>query len=70
MRLLPVVCVGWGRTSPVGTANPAGPAGLVVAGGPFVPCGMLSPLFVLGPLEHSVLDHAGPAGQHVAVVPI
>ena len=25
---------------------------------------------VLGPLEHSVLDHAGPAGQHVAVGPV
>ena len=53
----------------MGAANPAGPDGPVVAGGPVGPCGMLSPLFheVLGPLEHSVLDHAGPAGQHVAV---
>ena len=40
-----------------------------IPGGPVGPCGTLSPLFheVLGPLEHSVLDYAGPAGQHVAV---
>ena len=32
----------------------------------------LSPLFhdALGPLEHSVLDHAGPVGQRVAVGPV
>ena len=44
----------------------------VVAGGPVGPCGTLSPLFheVLGPLEHSVLDHAGSAGQYVAVGPV
>ena len=30
----------------------------------------MSPLFHEGPLEHSVLDHAGPAGQHVVVGPV
>ena len=60
---------GGGGSSSVGTTNPACPEDPVVAGGPVGPCGTLSPLFheVLGPLEHSVLDHAGPAGQHVAV---
>ena len=60
-RLLPVVPT-WGSSS-VGAANPAGPDGPVVAGGPVVPLGMLSPLFhdVLGPLEHSVMDHAAPS---------
>ena len=69
-RLLPVVPAG--GSSPVGIANPAGTDGPVVAGGPVGPCGTLSPLFqeVLGPLDHSVLDHAGPAGQHVAVGPV
>ena len=67
VRLLPVVPAGGG--SSVGAANPAGQDGPVVAGGPVGPCGTLSPFFhdVLGPLEHSVLDHAGPAGQYVAV---
>ena len=53
-------------------ANPAGFDGPVVAGGPVGPCGTLSPLFhdALGPLEHSVLDHAGPVGRHVAVSPV
>ena len=61
-----------GGSSSVGAANPAGPDGPVVAGGPVGPCGTLSPLFhdVIGPLEHSVLDHAGPAGQHVDVGPV
>ena len=61
-----------GGSSPFGTVNPAGPDGPVVAGGPIGPCGTSSPLFheVLGPLEHSVLDHAGPAGRHVAVGPV
>ena len=69
-RLLPVVPAG--GSSSVGAANPAGPDRPVVAGGPVGPCGTLSPLChdVLGPLEHSVLDHAGPAGQHVAVGPV
>ena len=55
----------------MGAANPAAPDGPVVAGGPVGPR-TLSPLFhdVLGPLEHSVLDHAGPAGRHVAVGPV
>ena len=59
-RLLPVVPAG--VSSSVGAVNPAGPDGLVVVGGPVGPCGTLSPPFhdVLGPLEHSVLDHAGP----------
>ena len=64
--------LGGERSSPVGAANPAGPGGPVVAGGPVGQCGTVSPLFheILGPLEHSVLDHAGPAGQHVAVGPV
>ena len=60
-RLLPVVPAG--VSSPVGTVNPAGP---VVAGGPIDPCGALSPLFH----DVLVLDHAGPAGRHVAVGPL
>ena len=58
-----------GGSSSVGAANPAGSDGPVVAGGPVGPCGMFSPLFhdALGPLEHSVLEHAGPVGRHVAV---
>ena len=66
-RLLLVVPAG--GSSSVGAVNPAGPDGPVVAGGPVGPCGTLSPLFhdVIGPLEHSVMDHAGPAGQLVDV---
>ena len=47
-----------GGSSSVGTANPVGSDGLVVAGGPVGPCKTLSPLFhdALGPLEHSVPD--------------
>ena len=69
-RSLPVVPAG--GSSSVGAADPAGPDGPVVAGGPVGLCGMLSPLFPdsLGPLEHSVLDHAGPVGWHVAVGPV
>ena len=69
-RLLTVVPAG--GFSSVGAAHPACPDGPVVAGGPVGLCGTLSPLFhnVIGPLEHSVLDHAGPAGQHVAVGPV
>ena len=53
-------------------ANPAGPVGPVVAGGPDGLCETLSPIFhkILDPLEHSVLDHAGPAGRHIAVGPV
>ena len=43
---------------------PAGPAGPCVAGGPVGPDDYLQ---VLEPLEHSVLDHADPAGQHADV---
>ena len=69
-RLLPVVPAG--GSSPVGPVNPAGPDDLVDAGGPIGPCEALSSLFheVREPLEHSVLDHAGPAGRHVAVGPV
>ena len=47
--------------------NPAGPDGPVVAGGPVGPCETLSPSFYksLDPLEHSVLDYAGPDGRQV-----
>ena len=41
------------------------PAGPYVAGGPVGPDGTLNK--VLEPLEHSVLDHADPAGQHVFI---
>ena len=52
-----------------GAVNPAGPDGPVVAGGPIGPCETPSPnsCGVLEPLEHSVLIHADPAGQHAAV---
>ena len=43
---------------------PAGPAGPYVAGGPVGPDVSLK---VLEPLQHSVLDHADPAGHHAAV---
>ena len=56
----------------VGAANPAGSDGPVAAGGPIGPCETLSPLFhdALGPLEHSVMDHAGPVGRCAAVGPV
>ena len=44
--------------------HPAGPAGPYVAGGPVGPDDVFK---VLEPLEHSVLDHADPAGQHAGV---
>ena len=44
--------------------HPAGPAGPYVAGGPVGPDVSFQ---VLEPLEHSVMDHADPAGQHAAV---
>ena len=52
--------------------NPAGPDGLVVAGGPLAHVGRCLPFCheVLEPLEHSVLDHAGPTGRLVAVGPV
>ena len=42
----------------MGTANPVGPDGLVVAGSPIGLCETFSPLFhdALGPLEHSFAD--------------
>ena len=43
---------------------PAGPAGPYVAGGPVGPDVSSK---ILEPLEHSVLDHTNPAGQHAAV---
>ena len=62
-RLLPVVPTG--GSSPVGPMNPAGPDGPVIAGGPIGPGETLSPFIheVLEPLDHSVLDHAGPASR-------
>ena len=58
-----------GQHAAVGTLSPsdcypAGPAGPCVAGGPVGPDDYLK---VLEPLEHSVLDHADPAGQHADV---
>ena len=58
-----------GQHAAVGTLSPsdcypAGPAGPCVAGGPVGPDDYLQ---VLEPLEHSVLDHADPAGQHADV---
>ena len=52
-----------------GTLSPSdchstGPAGPYVAGGPVDPDETLK---VLGLLEHSVLDHADPAGQHADI---
>ena len=47
-----------GGSSSVGTANPMGSDGPIVAGSPIGPCETLSPFFqdALGPLEHSVPD--------------
>ena len=51
------------RTLSPSDCHPAGPAGPYVAGGPVGPDGTLNK--VLEPiLEHSVLDHVDPAGQH------
>ena len=66
-NVLPVVLAGG---SPLAVAvNPAGPDGPVVAGGSVGPCETPSPRScgALEPLEHSVLIHADPAGQHAAV---
>ena len=65
--VLPVVLAGGSPLA--GAVNPAGPDGPVVAGGPVGPCETPSPSScgALEPLEHSVLIHADPAGQHVAV---
>ena len=69
--LLPGVPAG-GSAPPGGAANPAGPVGPVVAGVSDGPCETLSPIYHkhLDPSEHSVLDHAGPAGWHIAVGPV
>ena len=66
-NVLPVVLAG--GYPQAGAVNPAGPDGPVVAGGPVGPCETTSPSScgVLEPLEHSVLIHADPAGQHAAV---
>ena len=53
----------FGMLSP-SDCHPAGPACPYVAGGPVGPDESLQ---VLDPLEHSVLDHAAPAGRHVAI---
>ena len=59
------VChVGLFRMLSPSDCHPAGPAGPYVAGGPVGPDGTLK---VLEPLEHSVLDHADPAGQHAVI---
>ena len=58
-----------GHVGPFGTlspsdCHPAGPAGPYVTGGPVGPDDFFK---VLELLEHSVLDHADPAGQHAVV---
>ena len=59
MLKVPAGSVRWASSS-VGTLNPVGSDGPVVAGSPIGPCETLSPLFhdALGPLEHSVPDKA------------
>ena len=52
--------VGLSGTPSPSDCHPACPAGPYVAGGPVGPDDMLQ---VLDPLEHSVPDHADPAGQ-------
>ena len=59
-----VVPVGPLRTLSPSDCHPAGPAGPYVAGRPVGPDGTLK---VLEPLEHLVLDHADPAGQHAVI---
>ena len=56
--------VGPFRTLSSSGCHPAGPAGPYVAGGPVGPDDFFK---VLEPLDHSVLDHADPAGQHAIV---
>ena len=65
--VIPVVLAGGSPLA--GAVNPAWPDGPVVAGGPVGPCETPSPSScgALEPLEHSVLIHADPAGQHAAV---
>ena len=66
-NVLPVVLAGGSPLA--GAVKPACPNGPVVAGGPVGPCETPSPSScgVLEPLEHSVLIHADPDGQHAAV---
>ena len=64
-RLVAVGPVGPLRTLSPSDCHPAGPAGPYVAGGPVDTDGSLNK--VLEPLEHSVLDHADPAGQHAVI---
>ena len=58
-----------GGSPPADVMNPAGPDGPVVAGDPVGPCETPSPSSEESqdPLEHAVLIHADPAGQHAAV---
>ena len=58
---------GWGPSSGW-CSEPCWPRWQVVAGGPVGPCETPSPSFYgnLDPLEHLVLDYAGPDGRHVA----
>ena len=58
-----------GGSPPACAVNPACPDGPVVAGGPAGPCETPSPSSggTLELLEHSVMIHADPAGQHAAV---
>ena len=65
--VIPVMLAGGSPLA--GAVNPAGPDGPVVAGGPIGLCEMPSPSSceTMEPLEHSVLIHADPAGQHAAV---
>ena len=83
-RLLPVVPTG--GSFPVGPIDTAGPDGPVVAGGPVGPIWTMPPsdsdpdpadptglCAVGGPdgtLSPFILDHAGPAGRHVAIGPV
>ena len=65
--VLPVVLAGGYPLA--GAANPAGPDGPVVAGGPVGTCETTYPSScgALEPLEHSLMIHADPAGQHATV---
>ena len=63
-RHIAVGPVGPLRTLSSSDCHPAGPAGPYVAGGPVGPDDLFK---VLEPLEHSVLDHADPAGLRAVV---
>ena len=66
-RHIAVGPVGPFRTLSSSDCHPAVPAGPYVAGAPVGPDDSFK---VLEPLEHSVLDHADPAGQHAVVGPV